>query len=231
MEPLRRRAEQAVCGVKHEGPWSFEPSHHCRNGTLLDHGQLRKNDSPQGTAQCRSRAPPHALWMDYFVFVFAREPDARRLSTIDYCNFRPHLRTCCELCASTKGCASCSMNHCTPQHPYIMSASNESYVDYIGRTEALNEGLAAVLRIISRRHEMRTGAPIKWHPFENDIVANVAGKHRAALTCSSAQECFAAASDGFGNATRSDDVRDAALFGRPSRCCGSRASATFVREP
>ena len=207
----------AVCGVHHPGPWAIHAI--CTNSTLLDHGQAIDPNMTDGKMQCLRYPPDAKTWMAYFVFVYVREPSSRRLSTVTYCSTSPRgSRGCDKLCASSRGCGRCTPNHCVPLHPYVVTASNESFVDFVGYTETLNSDFRTALMTVSYRHEQRTGSPIAWHPFNLETSVNPSKNQSV---CMSAQRCLAAGLTGLGSASWKDDERDVDLFSR---------SATSVRE-
>ena len=162
--------------------------------------------------------------MDYFVFAFMRDPAARRLSVINWCYInwpKPWVpigssaRGCARRCESVRNCGVCPMNHCTPQWPYVRSATGTSFVDFIGGTATLNVDVGKILAHVSARHQQRTAQPIKWGAFQPEMHVNHAHRHMNAShgDCVSALDCFNASKDGLGHIfRREDDEVESRLF-------------------
>ena len=98
----------AVCGLESKGgSWDLKS---CPDGSLLDHGQLHRDNATQ--MQCRLTPPSPSEWAQSFVFTIARSAAERRLSTVRYCAINDrrfamaykHRTSCERRCTSQPSC-------------------------------------------------------------------------------------------------------------------------------
>jgi hypothetical protein len=143
-----KKLKSAFCGVTFDGP--FDITAQCPDTSVLDHGQAEHDD-------CIHTLPLPNVWDDYFVFTVVRNPWARRESMMHYCDVRD-IRA-----GHDKHCGRCSLVHCKPYGPGIMSPDGASFVDFVGHSENLNNDMETILHEVAKRYaQTNDGQSISW---------------------------------------------------------------------
>jgi len=145
-----KKMKDVFCGITFSGP--YDKTAQCPDKAVFDHGQTEHDD-------CIHTLPPPNVWDDYFVFTVVRNPWARRGSMVNYCDIVDiNVR-------HDKHCGKCSLAHCKPYGPGIMSPGGASFVDFVGHAENLNTDMETILHEVAKRYAQKHGGQrqsISW---------------------------------------------------------------------
>merc|ERR1712113_607759 len=143
-----KKMKDALCGITFDGPYDLRAQ--CPDKFVFDHGQAEHDD-------CIHTLPLPSKWDDYFVFTVVRNPWARRESMVHYCHIDDIN------ISHGKHCGTCSLAHCKPYGPGILSPDGSSFVDFVGHVEHLNNDVETILREVAKRYAQNSGGQsISW---------------------------------------------------------------------
>jgi len=94
--------------------------------------------------------PSEEVWMDYFVFGYAREPSSRANSMYNYANIQEPYYQWCNNTEESSCCGIESFAHCAPLKPHYVQ-DNQLIVDFVADTSSFYDDLHIIIKKIKQR--------------------------------------------------------------------------------